>query len=59
MGPLVIEGMRVTSLLLEVMWERLLSGKTLISAIDSPYIQTEKSYLIVLNKVNSPTLQLY
>ena len=38
---------------------RLLSGKTLISAIDSPYIQTEKSYLIVLNKVNSPTLRLY
>jgi len=51
--------MRMTSSYPEVMRECLHRGKNLLSGLDSPYIQTEKSYLIVLNKLNSPTLQLY
>ena len=51
-NALYIEGMRVTSSSYqEVMQEHLLSGKKLLSGLDSPYIQTEKSYLIALNNV--------
>ena len=35
-----------------------MSGKKLLSGLDSPYIQTEKSYLIALNNVNNVEITL-
>ena len=48
----IMEVMRVTSSSnQEVMQKYLLSGKNLLFGLDSPYIQTEKPILIILNYI--------
>ena len=49
---ILMEVMRVTSSSnQDVMQKYLLSGKKLLFGLDSPYIQTEKPVLIILNYI--------